>query len=126
MPTHSAAKWYQRQVRWAELLATFSQQIPATLRMQIVEASRVQGPPPAPGQPAPPGESLLRVEAVTPVRPGHPPLLEIAQFMAGIMRDPAVNKRFQLKNWEIKPPSGAAEGQLQYLNVVITFSERPS
>jgi len=116
----------KRQVRWAELLATFSQQIPATLRLQVVEASRVAATA-APGQPPGPGESLLRVEAITPVRPGHPPLLEIAQFMAGIMRDPAVNKRFQLKNWEIKPPTGGGEGQgPQFLNIVITFSERPS
>lgn len=115
----------KRQVRWAELLATFSQQIPATLRLQVVEATRVAGAAPPPGQPAAAAESLLKIEAITPVRPGHPPLLEIAQFMAGIMRDPAVNKRFQLKSWEIKPPSSGAEGT-QFLNIVITFSERPS
>ena len=115
----------KRQVRWAELLGTFSQQIPATLRLQVVEASRVAAGPAPAGQPAATGESLLRVEAITPVRPGHPPLLEIAQFMAGIMRDPAVNKRFQLKNWEIRPPTGGGDGP-QFLNVVITFSERPS
>jgi hypothetical protein len=116
----------RRQVRWAELLGTFSQQIPATLRLQVVEASRVQPPPPAPGQPPGPTESLLRVEALTPLRPGHPPLLEIAQFMAGIMRDPAVNKRFQLKSWEIRPPTTGSQDGTQYLNILITFAERPA
>jgi hypothetical protein len=121
----------RRQVRWAELLNAFSQQTPATLRLVKLEALRVAGPPgppPAAGQPPaePKPEGLLRIDAVTPLLPGSPPLLEIAQFMAGLMRDPAVNKRFTLKSWEIKPPVPAAEGQLQLLNVSITLGERPS
>lgn len=115
----------RRQVRWAELMTTFSQQIPTTLKLQAVESTRVA---PAGGSPqqqaaAAKTEGTLRIDAVTPLRPGSPPLLDIAQFMAGLMRDPAVNKRFLLKSWEVKPPSGG--GEQQFLNIGIVLSERP-
>lgn len=118
----------RRQVRWAELLGAFSQHIPATMRLQAIEATRPVGavgagqPPPLPDAKA---EGVLRVESVTPLRSGSQPLLEVAQFMAGLMRDPAVNKRFQLKSWDIKPPGGgSAEDETQYLNITILLSER--
>jgi hypothetical protein len=115
----------RRQVRWAEVLAALSQHIPATMRLEAVEAVR---PTSAPGAPPPPdvkGEGMLRIDAVTPVRAGSPPLLETAQFMAGLMRDPAVNKRFQLKSWEIKPPSGSGPANDEgLLSITITLSER--
>jgi hypothetical protein len=66
----------------------------------------------------------LKVESQTPVRPGSTALLEIAQFMAGLMRDPAVNRRFQLKGWEIKPPAGGGADAAPMLGVSITLSER--
>ena len=118
----------RRQVRWAELLGAFSQHIPTSMRLQSVEASRPAATA-APGQPPPAAdgkaEGILRIESVTPVRSGSPPLLEVAQFMAGLMRDPAVNKRFQLKSWDIKPPGGTgAEDEAQYLNITILLSER--
>ena len=122
----------KRQVRWAELLNTFSQQIPPTIKLQKLEAVRVSaaptGPPRPAGQPAPTvaTEELLRIDAVTPVRPGSPPLLEIAQFMAGLMRDPAVNRRFQLKSWEIKPPAASAPDGTQLLHIAITLQEKTS
>lgn len=116
----------RRQVRWAGLLGALSQHIPPTIRLQTVEASR---PAPAVGAAQPPpdakAEGVLRIESVTPVRSGSQPLLEVAQFMAGLMRDPAVNKRFQLKSWDIKPPGGgSAEDETQYLNITILLSER--
>jgi hypothetical protein len=107
----------RRQIRWGELLGTLSQQTPPGLRLQVVEVTGAG--PAAPGQAAP-AESLLRIQSVTPLRPGSPPLLEVAQFMAGLMRDPAVSKRFQLRSWEIKPDAG---GQL--LNITILLAERP-
>ena len=119
----------RRQVRWAELLNAFSQQAPATLKLVKLEAVRIAAPPPAPPAPGQPPvearpEGVLRIDAVTPLVAGAPPLLEIAEFMAGLMRDPAVNKRFTLKSWEIKPPAGAiADGQ-QLLNVSITLGEK--
>jgi hypothetical protein len=122
----------KRQVRWAELLNTFSQQIPPTIKLQKLEAVRVSAAPtgqarPA-GQPAPAvaSEELLRIDAVTPVRPGSPPLLEIAQFMAGLMRDPAINRRFQLKSWEIKPPAASSPDGTQLLHIAITLQEKSS
>jgi hypothetical protein len=41
----------KRQVRWAEVLNAFRQQIPPTLKLQKVEAGGAAAPPPAPGQP---------------------------------------------------------------------------
>jgi hypothetical protein len=116
----------RRQVRWAEVLAALSQHIPASMRLEAVEAVR---PASAPGAPPPSpdakAEGMLRIDAVTPVRAGSPPLLETAQFMAGLMRDPAVNKRFQLKNWEIKPPAGSGPATDEgLLGITITLSER--
>jgi hypothetical protein len=116
----------RKQVRWGEVLGTLSQQIPATLKLQSVDVStNVPGAGAGPG--APPTarpENVLRIEAATPLRPGSPPLLEVAQFMAGIMRDPAVNKRFQLKSWEIKPSPPAADGSGQLLHITILLAER--
>jgi hypothetical protein len=105
----------KRQVRWAELMAAFSQQIPPTLKITKVESVRSAAPAPVPGQPASAAQAAggggeLRIEAVTPLKTGSPNMLEIAQFMAGLMKDPAVNKRFQLKNWEIKPGTGTGSG----------------
>jgi len=121
----------KRQIRWAEMLIAFRQQIPPTLRLQRVEMG---GPPPAPpvqpGQPQPQGAPTpaggeLRIEALTPLRPGPPPLIEIAQFMGGLMKDPAISKRYQLKSWEIKQAaSGTAQGEREQLQVVIILSEK--
>jgi hypothetical protein len=115
----------RRQLRWADLLAAFSKQIPPALKLQLVDATRV-APPSAPSQ-QPGGpikfESTLRIDAATPLRVGSPPLLEVAQFMAGLMADPAVNRRFQLKSWEIKPGTASAGGG-QLLNINIALAER--
>jgi len=123
----------KRQVRWAEVLNAFRQQIPATLKLQKVEAGGAAATgPPGQGQPqAGPagavGTGELRIEALTPLRPGPPPLLEIAQFMGGFLKDPSVAKRYQLKSWEIKPPGGggAAAGEGAQLQIVIVLAEKP-
>ena len=127
----------KRQVRWAEVLNAFRQQIPPTLKLQKVEAGGAAAPPPAPGQPGqgPPqgspagvaGAGELRIEALTPLRPGPPPLLEIAQFMGGLLKDPSVSRRYQLKSWEIKQPGGggAAVGEGAQLQIVIVLAEKP-
>jgi hypothetical protein len=118
----------RRQIRWGELLATLSQQIPPVIKLQVVDALR-SAPPRVPGQPQGPpvrAESTLRIEAATPLRPGSPPLLEVAQFMAGLMRDPTVSKRFQLGSWEMKPGADAGPaGGGQLLNIIIVLTERP-
>jgi len=117
----------RRQIRWGELLATLSQQVPPVLKLQTVEA--VRSAPPRAGQPQSGtpvrAESTLRIEAVTPLRPGSPPLLEVAQFIAGLMRDPTVNRRFQLRSWELKPgPDAGPAGGGQLLNIIVVLSER--
>lgn len=121
----------KRQVRWSELLTAFSQQVPPTVKLLRLEASTTVPPAAPAGTPAPPpgappasSETALKVESQTPVRPGSTALLEIAQFMAGLMRDPAVNRRFQLKGWEIKPPAGGGADAASMLGVNITLSER--
>ena len=122
----------KRQVRWAEVLSAFRQQIPSTLKLQKVEA----GGPAASGQPGqaqPPGSAAggpgageLRIEALTPLRPGPPPLLEIAQFMGGLLKDPSVAKRYQLKSWEIRQPGGGGSaGEGAQLQIVIVLAEKP-
>jgi hypothetical protein len=123
----------KRQVRWAELMAAFSQQIPPTIKITKVESVRSAAPAPPPGQPASAAQASagggeLRIEAVTPLKTGSPNMLEIAQFMAGLMKDPGVNKRFQLKNWEIKPGAGTGSGPSEApggktLQVTIVLSE---
>jgi hypothetical protein len=118
----------KRQVRWSELLTAFSQQVPPTVKLLRLEASTTAPPAPPAGTPPPAApassETALKVESQTPVRPGSTALLEIAQFMAGLMRDPAVNRRFQLKGWEIKPPAGGGAEAAPMLGVSITLSER--
>jgi hypothetical protein len=123
----------KRQVRWAEVLNAFRQQIPSTLKLQKVEAGGAAAPgPPGQGQPqgSPPGAAgagELRIEALTPLRPGPPPLLEIAQFMGGLLKDPSVSRRYQLRSWEIKQPGGggAAVGEGAQLQIVIVLAEKP-
>jgi len=122
----------KRQVRWAEVLNAFRQQIPSTLKLQKVEAGgpAAAAAPGPPGQAQPPGGGAgageLRIEALTPLRPGPPPLLEIAQFMGGLLKDPSVAKRYQLKSWEIKQPGGgAAAGESAQLQIVIVLAEKP-
>src|SRR5262245_65697610 len=69
----------RKQVRWGEVLGTLSQQIPATMKLQSVDVSTGAGSGPQ-GAPTARPENVLRIEAVTPLRPGSPPLLEMAQF----------------------------------------------
>jgi len=115
----------KRQVPWSELLRTFSKQLPPTLKLRRVEF--VRGAPQSARQQPAPTESpkgTFEIEAVTPLRPGGPPLLDVARLMADLMRDPAVNRRFQLKSWEIKPASGGAGEGPQFLQIVIALTER--
>jgi hypothetical protein len=122
----------KRQVRWADVLNAFRHQTPPTIRLQKVEAAVAPAPPaPPPGQTQAQGilssGGELKIEAVTPLRPGPPPLLEIASFMGGLLKDPAIDKRYRLKSWELKQPGGggAGAGETAQLQILITLSEKP-
>lgn len=117
----------RRQIRWADVLAALGREVPPALRLQLVEAGRVMSPvAPAPGQATPPprAEETLRIEALTAARPGGSPLADVAQLIAGLMRDPAVGRRFALKSWEIKPAAAVAPSGDALLTVVIVLAER--
>ena len=122
----------RRQVRWADVLTTLSQQTPPGLKLQLVQVGRVApsagASAPAAATPGPAAaaraEETLRIEALTPARPGGPPLVDVAQFMAGLMRDPVVSRRFALKSWEIKPAAVATAAGDQLLAISIVLTER--
>jgi hypothetical protein len=116
-----------RQVRWAELLAMLSRAMPTTLRLELVELARV-APPAAGGQPAGAaarGEEALRIEAVTPLQPGSAPLSDVARLLAALASDPALGRRFELRNWEVKPSTAITPDGEQLLNVGVVLAERP-
>src|SRR5262249_52172187 len=127
----------KRQVRWAEVLNAFRQQIPPTLKLQKVESggpAAVAGgaAPGQPGQPQPQGQAGgagaggPATQALTPPRTRQPPRLEIAQFMGGLLKAPAVSGRYQLRSWEIKQPGGgAAAGEGAQLQILIVLAEKP-
>jgi hypothetical protein len=119
----------RQQIRWGDVLTALSREIPPAVHLALIEASRPT-PPPAPagaprGAPAR-AERVLRLDAVTPLREGSAPLLDLARFMAGLMRDPAVARRFALRSWEVKPPTAprAAGDEIQRLTATVTFAER--
>jgi hypothetical protein len=123
----------RRQVRWADVLTTLGQQTPPGLKLQLVEVGRTApttgSSPPAgatqgTGAAAGRAEETLRIEALTSARPGSPPLVDVAQFMAGLIRDPAVSRRFVLKTWEIKPAAVASPAGDQLLAISIVLIER--
>lgn len=117
----------RKQVPWSDLLHIFGQELPPTLRLHRVELSK-PAPPRQPRRanapPAPEPKSTLEIQAMTPLRPGGPPLLDVARFMAGVMRDSAVNRRFELKRWEIKPSATVSKKGRQFLQVTIALTER--
>ena len=71
------------------------------------------------------GETTMKIDAVTPLRAGSDALLDVARFMQGLMRDPMVSRRFQLRTWEIRPPVAAGPEGVALLNITITLAEKP-
>jgi hypothetical protein len=120
----------RQQVRWGEVLTALSRETPPTVRLSVVDSQRPAAPAAPPGAPRPaaprPEQRTLRVDAVTPLRPGAAPLLDVARFMAALMRDPALARRFTLTSWEIKPPTAPRQtaDQTQFLTATVVFTER--
>lgn len=124
----------RRQVRWADVLGALGRAAPASLRLQLVELARVVPPPPgaaatpAPGQgasAASKADEVLRIEAVTPLRPGSAALVDLAQLIGALARDPALAARFELRSWDVKPSPVATPTGEQLLGVSIVMAERP-
>jgi len=127
-----------RQVRWAEVLPALSRWAPGPLRIDRVSletagrraagkttplaAASAADAQKAAGSSAP--ELLLQIDASTTMVPGGARLIEIANFMAALAKDPAVNRRFQLKTWEVRRPR--EQGGNDQLQISIAFAEKRS
>jgi hypothetical protein len=105
----------RRQIRWSELLNTFSQQTPGDIKLQRLELIQQTGSGAL--------EPTLTIDALTPLRTGGDSLVQIAQFMANITRDP-VMRRFQLRNWELRPGVTPTGDSSSLLAVRFTLTER--
>jgi len=66
----------------------------------------------------------LQIEVSTTMEPASSRLVEIANFMAALARDPAVAPRFQLKTWEVRP--ARAQGGDGQLEISIALAEKRS
>jgi hypothetical protein len=114
----------RRQVRWSEMLPVLSTSLPGSLRIDRVTfgkpARPPQAPPPKTGTPA--ADVALQIEASTTAMPGSSRLVDIANFIGSLAQDPAVAARFQLKNWEVRPPRESDDG----LQFTVGFAEKRS
>jgi hypothetical protein len=116
----------RRQVRWSELLPALSRQIPDLLRVdKITLAKAVKapgGPPQFPQGATPPGDLVLQIDASTPVVAGGARLVEVANFMAALATEPTLERRFQMKTWEVK--SNREQASAGLLQVTISLTEK--
>jgi hypothetical protein len=123
----------RRQVRWSQILPALSRSLPGTLRIDRITLGKGSRPPGGASAPKPaeakPGDAkgsdlVLQIDASTPMVPGGSRLVDIANFMAAVAKDPAVAPRFQLKTWEVQRPRDQS-GEEQ-LRISIAFSEKRS
>lgn len=118
----------RRHVRWGDLLTALSNQTPPTFKLQKVEALPASAP--APGQAPTAARAAaggLRIEALTPLRSGSAPLVDAAQFMAGLMRDPALNRRYELRSWDVRPAAASAgDASPPLLQISVVLGEKAS
>jgi hypothetical protein len=106
----------RRQVHWGELLNTFSQHTPGDIKLERLELIQQTGSGAV--------EPTLTIDALTPFRPGGESLVQVAQFMANITRDP-VMRRFQLRSWEVRQDATPTAETSSLLAVRFTLAERP-
>jgi hypothetical protein len=125
----------RRRVRWSEILPVLSRSLPTALRIDRITLTK--GSPPPKGAPtgsaqptdSKPGDAkanelVLQIDASTTVVPGGSRLVDIANFMSDVAKDPAVHRRFQLKTWEVqRPREQSGDNQLR-INIV--FGEKRS
>jgi hypothetical protein len=116
----------RRQVRWSELLPALSRHMPEALRVDritLAKAPKPTGGQPPPGQSVTPaGDLVLQIDASTPVVAGGSRLVEVANFMAALAKEPTVERRFEMKTWEVKSARERADDNL--LQLTIRLSEK--
>src|SRR2546428_12411873 len=114
-----------RQIRWSQPLRALSRPLPGTLRLDRVSLAKVpRQPQPTETQPGDPKpvDLVLSIEATTSVVPGGARLVEIANFMSALARDPVLAPRVQLKTWDVRPAPGGAD----QLHISIGLAEKRS
>jgi len=125
----------RRQVRWSQILPALSRALPGTLRIDRITLGKGARPAGAgsaaaasrPVEKAGDGkatELLLQIDASTQMVPGGARLVDIANFMAALAKDPAVAPRFQLKTWEVQAPRD--QNGAEQLRLSIAFAEKRS
>ena len=111
----------RRQVRWSELLPALSRHMPDSLRVDritLAKAAKPTGGQPQSGQTATPaGDLVLQIDASTPVVSGGARLVEVANFMAALAKEPTVERRFEMKTWEVKPARERADDGFLQLTI---------
>ena len=116
----------RRQVRWSEMLPVLSSSLPGSVRIDRVTFGKPARPPqasaPAQKTGTPAADVALQIEASTTAMPGSSRLVDIANFIGSLAQDPAVAARFQLKNWEVRPPRESDDG----LQFTVGFAEKRS
>jgi hypothetical protein len=123
----------RRQVRWTHILPALSRSLPGTLRIDRITLGKGARPQagataskPAEGKSGDGKASdlTLQIDASTHMVPGGARLVDIANFMAAVAKDPAVAPRFQLKTWEVQTPR--EQGGQEQLRISIAFTEKRS
>jgi hypothetical protein len=124
----------RRQVRWSQILPALSRALPGTLRIDRITLGKgarpLGGSAAAASRPVDKAadgkatELLLQIDASTQMVPGGARLVDIANFMAAVAKDPAVAPRFQLKTWEVQAPRD--QNSAEQLRLSIAFAEKRS
>lgn len=113
----------RRQVRWSELLPALSRRIPDALRIDKVSLAKTKpsGPSAAAAGATPAGGELaLQIDASTTMAAGGARLEEIANFIGVLTTEPTIERRFQMKTWEVKSPRERAPDGLLQISIGLT------
>lgn len=114
----------RRQVRWSQILPALSRSLPGTLRIDRITLGKAQRPPAGAVASKQASDVVLQIDASTHMVPGGSRLVDIANFMAAVAKDPAVAPRFQLKTWEVQQPRD--QSGKEQLRISIAFAEKRS
>ena len=110
----------RRQVRWSELLPALGRHMPQSLRIDRITLAKAAKPTgqPRPGEVVTPaGDLVLQIDGSTPMVSGGSRLVEVANFMAALAKEPTVERRFEVKTWEVKSARERADDGLLQLTI---------